>query len=222
MKGGPMVKLNAEQFIEVFPFFRNSPGTLVEEILSSSRPGFTRRDTAMLLEGQLCTDLELMLSGEKRIYKANPEGKEITLFEVGSGEACIINAVCAITNTPCPVNVRAISDVSSLLIPARDFRSLVATHNEVRSFVFGSIGERITSFLELLADVVFEKMDRRLFDYLVEKSENGMLPATHQRIASDLGTAREVVSRLLKDFERKGKVVLSRGSIQLTTTHFQI
>lgn len=216
-----MAKLNAEQFVEVFPFFRNSPGTLIEDILSSSRYAFTNRDAAMQLEGQLCTDLELMLSGEKRIFKSNPAGKEITLYEVGAGEACIINAVCALTDTPCPVNVKAITDVSSLLIPARDFRNLVATHKEVRSFVFGSIGERITSFLELLAEVVFEKMDRRLFDYLVEKSEDGMLFATHQQIASDLGTAREVVSRLLKDFENKGRVILSRGHIQLTTTSWE-
>jgi len=213
-----VARLNAEQFKEIFPFFRDSPGTLIEEILSVSRCGFTRRDAAMLLEGQLCTDLELMLSGEKRIYKSNPAGREITLYEVGSGEACIINAVCALTNTPCPVNVRAVTDVNSLLIPARDFRDLVATHNEVRSFVFGSIGNRITSFLELFAEVVFEKMDKRLFDYIVEKSEDGILSTTHQQIANDLGTAREVVSRLLKDFENKGKVVLSRGRIQLTTT----
>jgi len=216
-----MEKLYPAQFIEIFPFFRNSPITLIEEILSLSRYGFTRRDAAMQLEGQLCTDLELMLSGEKRIYKSNPAGKEITLYEVGSGEACIINAVCALIDTPCPVNVKAATDVSSLLIPAEDFRRLVASHNEVRSFVFGSIGERLTSFLELLTEVVFEKMDRRLFDYLVEKSEDGILLITHRQIANDLGTAREVISRLLKDFENKGKVLLSRGRIELTTTSWK-
>lgn len=216
-----MKELGPQQFMEIFPFFKNSPVTLIEEILSLSRCGFTRRDAAMLLEGQLCTDLELMLSGEKRIYKSNAAGREITLYEVGSGEACIINAVCAFTNTSCPVNVKAVTDVSSLLIPARDFRNLVATHNEVRSFVFGSIGQRIASFLELFAEVVFEKMDKRLFDYIVEKSEDGILSMTHQQVASDLGTAREVVSRLLKSFENNGKVILSRGRIQLTTTSWE-
>ena len=69
--------------------------------------------------------------------------------------------------------------------------------------------------MELISAIVFEKMDERLFDYLVEKSEDGVLSITHQQIANDLGTAREVVSRLLKEFERKGKVVLSRGYIRL-------
>jgi CRP/FNR family transcriptional regulator len=214
-------KLGPQQFIEIFPFFKNSSVTLIEEILSVSRYGFTRRDAAMLLEGQQCTDLELMLSGEKRIYKSSSGGREITLYEVGSGEACIINAVCAFTDTPSPVNVKAVNDVSSLLIPARDFRDLVAKHSEVRSFVFGSIGQRITSVLELFAEVMFEKMDKRLFNYIVEKSENGLLSVTHQQIANDLGTAREVVSRLLKNFETNGKVILSRGRIQLTTTSWE-
>lgn len=216
-----MEKMNTKQFTKIFPFFQNSSEKLIEEILSSSRHGFTCHDTMMIFEGQFCSDLELVVSGEKRVYKSNPAGKEITLYEVGSGEACIINAVCALADIPSPVNSTAITDVSSLLIPVRDFRDLVATHKEVRSFIFGAIGNRITSFLELLSEVVFEKMDRRLFDFLVEKSEGGVLSATHQQIANDLGTAREVVSRLLKDFENRGKVILSRGCIQLTTLHWE-
>ncbi len=216
-----MTTMNAEQFIDKFPSFRNSSRELVNDILASSHQRFTSRDTAFQLEGQLCKHLELLLSGEKRIYVSSPAGKEITLYEVGPGEACIINAVCALTNTRSPVNSRALTDVSSILIPAEDFRNLVAAHKEVRSFVFGSIEQRITSFLELLSAVVFEKMDTRLFDYLVEKSENNILLMTHQQIANDLGTAREVVSRLLKDFESKGKVILSRGRIELTSLYWE-
>jgi CRP/FNR family transcriptional regulator len=162
-----------------------------------------------------------MLSGEKRIYKSNPAGKQITLFEIGPGQACIINALCAITDIPSPVNVKAITDIESLLVSAEDFRNLVVKHKEVRSFVFGSISQRITLFSELIGEVAFEKMNRRLFDYLVEKSENHILSATHQQIANDLGTAREVVSRLLKDFEKSGTVVLSRGRIELTSTRWE-
>jgi len=216
-----MAKVNSEQFIEIFPFFRDSPPKLIEDILFSSRHAFRCRDTVTQLEGELCTDLELMLSGEKKVYKSSSAGREITLYEVGRGEACILNSICILSDTPCPVNGMTITDVDSLLIPARDFKKLISNYEEMRAFVFGSISQRLAAVLELLGEIVFAKMDRRLFDYLVEKSENGTLSMTHQQIANDLGTAREVVSRLLKDFERKGKVTLSRGHIQLIAPYFE-
>lgn len=216
-----MATLNSEQFIEVFPFFRDSPPKLIGDILFSSRHAFRCRDTVTQLEGELCTDLELMLSGEKRVYKSSPASREITLYEVGRGEACILNTISILSDVPCPVNAVTITDVNSLLIPARDFQKLLSNYEEMRAFVFGSISQRLATVLELLSAIVFAKMDQRLFDYLVEKSENGTLSMTHQQIANDLGTAREVVSRLLKDFERKGKVALSRGCIQLITPFFE-
>jgi CRP/FNR family transcriptional regulator len=162
-----------------------------------------------------------MLSGEKRIYKSSPTAKEITLYEVGRGEVCEINAVCILSDTLCPVNVMSITDVNFLLIPGKDFRNLLSEYKELRTFVFGAISQRITTILDLLGEIVFKKMDQRLFDYVVEKSEDGILSMTHQQIANDLGTAREVVSRLLKDFERNGKVILSRGHIQLIAPYYE-
>jgi len=216
-----MEKLNVEQFVETFPFFRNSPQIVIEDILSKSHHAFTHRDTMIQLEGQPCTHLEFILSGEKRVYKASPSAREITLYEVGPGEVCILSAACVLTNKLCPVNAMAISDVNSLMILAKDFRNLVSAYEEMRAFVFDLITQRLVTILELLGEITFEKMDERLFNFLVEKSENSMLQMTHQQIANDLGTAREVISRLLKDFERKGKVILSRGQIQLKNLYFE-
>ncbi|BCB95174.1 hypothetical protein JZK55_00960 [Dissulfurispira thermophila] len=102
-----------------------------------------------------------------------------------------------------------------MLIPSREFRGMVARYEDMRDFIFGLLSDRLTAVMALVEDVAFGRMDERLIDYIIEKSEDGILNATHQKIASDLGTSREVVSRLLKDFERKGKVILSRNSIQL-------
>jgi len=215
-----MSKLNTEQFIKIFPFFRNSPEKLIDDILSLSSHAFASRDTLMQSEGQHFRDLELMLSGEKRIYKASPTGREITLYEIGRGEACILNAACVLSDTLSPVSAMAITDVSYLMIPAEDFKNLLSTYEEMRTFVFGAFGQRLVSILELISEVVFKKMDERLFDYLVEKSQDGVLSMTHQQIANDLGTAREVVSRLLKDFEKDGKIALSRGRICLIAPYY--
>jgi CRP/FNR family transcriptional regulator len=210
-----VAELDPDQFIETFSFFRSSPRQLIEDILSSARHAFAHRGTLMHLEGAACTYLELVLSGEKRAYKSGPAAREITLYEIGPGEACPVNVACVLSNTPCPLNVAAITDVSLLLIPAKDFTNLLSTYEEMRTFVFDSVGQRFTDILGLLGELVFKKMDQRLFDYIVEKSEDGRLSTTHQQIANDLGTAREVVSRLLRGFERDGRVTLSRGHICL-------
>jgi CRP/FNR family transcriptional regulator len=156
-----------------------------------------------------------MLSGEKRIYKVSETGREITLFEVGPGETCMFTVSSILSNTAFPANAASLTDIEMLLLTAQDFRKLFARHEEIRAFVFSIINQCFASVMEFLNEVTFNKMNQRLIDYLVEKSEDGKLLATHQKIASDLGTAREVVSRLLKDFETKGMILHSRNYIQL-------
>ena len=93
---------------------------------------------------------------------------------------------------------------------------MIARHDELRNFTYQLISQNFSAIMALIEEIVFRKMDERLFEYLIEKSENGKLKTTHQKIASDLGTAREVVTRLLGDFEKKGRVHLSKNLIQLT------
>jgi CRP/FNR family transcriptional regulator len=114
-----------------------------------------------------------------------------------------------------PANALVASDASVLLVPSADFHGLVTAHEEMRVFVFSLLSRRLATVMELVEEVAFGRMDQRLLDYLIEKSEGGRLETTHQNIANDLGTSREVVSRLLKDFERKWQIKLSRNLITL-------
>jgi CRP/FNR family transcriptional regulator len=167
------------------------------------------------LEGDQCQDFVLMLSGEKRIYKVGGSAREITLYEIGSGDICVLNASCILSNTKLPANAATTSETEVLLLPAQHFLDMIARYEELRAFVHSRINEGMTSIMTLVSEIAFGKMDERLINYLIEKSEDGTLRSTHQKIAHDLGTSREVVSRLLKDFERHGMVLLSRNFIQI-------
>lgn len=210
-----MHSITREHFLRVFPFFRNSSPSLVNEILSVSRYQKLPSDMLVKLEGSKCQDFVFMLSGEKRIYKASTSGREITLYEIGAGDICVINASCILSNAELPANAATISETGVLLTPAQQFLDMVARYEEMRAFVHSRINEGMTSIMTLVSEITFGKMDERLIDYLIERSENRKLRKTHRQIATDLGTSREVISRLLKDLERKDLVSLSRNSIQL-------
>jgi CRP/FNR family transcriptional regulator len=167
------------------------------------------------LEGEQCQDFVLMLSGEKRIFKMGDSAREITLYEIGSGDICVLNASCILSNTRLPANASTMCETEILLLPAQHFLDMIAKYEEMRAFVHFHINAGFASIMTLISEVTFGKMDKRLTDYLIEKSENAKLRKTHQQIANDLGTSREVVSRLLKDFERQGMIILSRNSIKL-------
>ncbi len=208
--------MTADDFLNAFPLFRaNSLRNLVPALIDSGYQRSIPRDARVYAEGDACSAIAFILSGEIRVYKVGETGREITLYEIGPGETCILNASCILAHTSYPANAVAISDVNVLLVPSAEFRSLVMNHEGMRDFVFTLLSRRLATVMELVEEVAFGRMDQRLMDYLIEKSKNSALETTHQKIANDLGTSREVVSRLLKDFERKKQVKLSRNSIAL-------
>jgi len=212
---GTMDVIEKERFLKVFPFFRNCPPNLVENILSSSRYRKIPGNTLVKLEGDQIQDFVFILSGEKRIFRMSESGREITLYEISAGDICVLNASSILSNTRLPANVTTMSETGVLLLPSEKFLNMIATHKEMRAFVNSRINEFFTSIMTLVSEIVFEKLDDRLTHYLIEKSKNGKLRRTHMKIGSDLGTSREVVSRLLKNFERQGRISCSRNLIRI-------
>lgn len=210
-----MEAIQRERFLKIFPYFQKAPQALVENILSLSRYQKLPGKMLVKLEGDQCQDFVLMLSGEKRIFKMGGSGREITLYEIGSGDICVLNATCILSNTRLPANAATMNETEVLLLPGRHFLNLIAEYEEMRAFVHSHINAGFASIMALISEVVFGKMDERLIDFLIQKSEHGQLKKTHHEISKDLGTSREVISRLLKDFERRGMISLSRNSIKL-------
>jgi CRP/FNR family transcriptional regulator len=207
--------MNVREFIQVFPAFRNAPEALLRDLLSAGRQQHIGASRQIYHEGDSCSAIAFVLTGEIRVYKIGQTGREITLYEIGPGETCILNASCILSGQTYPAYAVAIDDVNVVLVPSAVFRRMVSEDESLRSFVFMLLSQRLSGVMELVEEVAFRRMDARLMDYLIEKSENGRLEMTHQRIANDLGTSREVVSRLLKDIERQGQIGLSRNAITL-------
>jgi CRP/FNR family transcriptional regulator len=210
-----MFLMNQNDFLKSFPTFGRYPVAMIKEIVSSGTVLNFSAGRQIYSEGDACAAIAFVLDGEVRVYKTGQSGREITLYEIGSGETCILNASCLLSGTSYPAHAVTSSKGSMLLVPAPDFRRMMAAREEMRDFVFTLLSRRLSLVMELVEEVAFGRMDQRLMDYLVEKSADNRLETTHQKIANDLGTSREVVSRLLKDFERKNRVSLSRNSITI-------
>ena len=207
--------MTTSEFTRAFPSFRNGPASLLNELLTVSRKQVVPAGTQIYREGDACNAIAFVLAGDIRVYKIGQTGREITLYEIGPGETCILNASCILSGQTYPAHAITLSETLLFLVPSAEFRRLISEQEMMREFVFTLLSRRLSGVMELVEEVAFGRMDERLIDYLVEKSGENMLETTHQKIANDLGTSREVVSRLLKDLERKGQVQLSRNAVML-------
>ena len=172
---------------------------------------------AICIEGDNCTHLALIIAGTARVYKLAESGREITLYRVEAGECCILTASCMLSGRVFPANATVEDDIRAVLIPQQRVLTWVSEYETWRHFLWNLLAERLGDVIGLIEEVAFRRMDERLADYLGQQAlERGMLlQATHQQIAADLGTSREVVSRMLKDFQLRGMLELGRGRIEL-------
>ncbi len=160
--------------------------------------------------------LPIVMTGVARVYKASDEGKELTLYRIESGESCILTASCIINQIVFPANAVAMSEIEALVVSPTDVKQWMQTYPDWRHYIFGLLSQRFASVIELVEEVAFQRMDTRLNSYLYESSDSeSVLKKTHEEIATELGTSREVISRLLKELENKNLVALSRGQIEV-------
>ncbi len=166
--------------------------------------------------GSACKAYVLVISGSIRVQKMDPEGREIVLYRVEDHQSCMLTTTCLIGHQDYPAEGVAETDVELVILPAESFQTALAESGDFRNFVMSAIGQRIVDLMVLIEDVAFGRMDVRIAQLLLSRSPaTGSFHATHQEISTELGTAREVVSRVLKTFEQRGWISLSRGCIKL-------
>ncbi len=159
----------------------------------------------------------LVMEGRVRVFSTTEAGEEITLYEIDPGQVCVLAAAGALSGREYPATAVAETRVNALMVPAEEFLRLFGQDPGLRSTVFDLLTGRLAGLMGLVSEVAFQPMEARVAAFLARKAGSaGLVSETHEEIAAHLGTAREVVSRILKRFEERGLVALGRGRIQVT------
>jgi len=167
-------------------------------------------------EGDRIDAIALLISGVVRVYKIGETGREITLYRFGQGESCILTANAILSRQSFPAIATVERDAEAVMVPAETFRDWVKRYDRWRGFVFDLLSQRLSSMMEIVDEVAFRRLDRRVAELLVERSRTGEpIHITHQEIAAELGSSREVVSRLLEDFAERGWIRTGRGTLEV-------
>jgi len=198
---------------ERFPVLND---TVAEEILRSAVRKTFPKGAVLYEQGFPCTLVPLILSGVVRVYKLGDSGREVTLYRVGPGETCILSTSCGVSGASYPAIAVAEEDLDMLAVPAHVFRELTLRYPDLQRFISDSLAERLSEIMTVVEELAFRRVDLRLAEMLEEAAEASDSPTinkTHAQLAVELGTAREVVSRILKEFEHRGYVHLGRGHI---------
>jgi CRP/FNR family transcriptional regulator len=161
-----------------------------------------------------CNAFIMRLQGRSRVYKLSASGREILLYRVAAGETCVLTTTCLLGWSKYPASTVVEEPVRDVVIPAAVFRELMAESEVFRRFVLHNYGDLISDLIALLDEVAFHSLSARLAGVLL-RADGGVAQSTHQQLADELGTAREVVSRQLKEFERNGWISLKRGRVEV-------
>jgi len=208
-----------ETWIDTFKGLSRLPADIRAELEAGSRIVSVPAGTQIFAPGQTADNLWLLLEGTVKVQHKSDTGREVFLYRVHAGESCVLTTACMLAFENHAAEGTAETDVKAVAIPRDTFDGLVARSGVFREFVFTAYSRRITDLFTLIDDIVFQRMDVRLAARLLELADaDNVVHATHAVLGTELGTAREVVSRILSEFQRRGWVEQSRGEVRLTGT----
>jgi CRP/FNR family transcriptional regulator len=168
--------------------------------------------TQMFGEGSPCRQFPLVLEGSIRVSKCS-EGRELQLYRVAAGESCVLTSGCLVGARDYPATGVVEQDARLVVLPRAVFDELMATHPPFRQYVFALFADRLAELMALVEAIAFHRLDRRLASTLLGRGR--VVALTHQQLADELGSVREIVTRLLRGFSDQGLVRLTRGAIEV-------
>lgn len=211
--------IDSEQFHRIavaMPMLQRADDALLNELKRRAHFAKIPAGQDVFVEGDRVDGIALLISGVVRVYKIGETGREITLYRFGLGQSCILTANAILSQRSFPAIATVEEDAEAVMIPADVFRDWVKRFDLWREFVFDLLSERLSTVMAVVDEVAFKRMDRRLAKLLLNQAKvQNPTRMTHQELAAELGSSREVISRILEDFSREGLIETGRGTIQV-------
>ena len=208
-------------FTEHFPIWDKLSKEQQEILAQTTVPRKVTKGTILHNGATTCIGLLLIRSGQLRAYIISDEGREVTLYRLFERDICLFSASCMLNSLQCDLTIEAEKDSEVWVIPPEIYRKLMETSIAVAGYTNQLMATRLSEVMWLIEQVMWKSFDKRLADFLLEESnleETTVLKITHEKIAQHLGTAREVVTRMLRHFQNEGMVKLTRGPVEILET----
>jgi len=199
----------------LFPYFSQVGGSSDLRITQAVREISLPANTIAFRQGDTCANYLLVIEGSIKVLARGESGREIVLYRVQRGGSCVLTTSCLLSHSHYPAEGITETPVRALAIPAESFHQGLAKSEDFRRFVFEAYGQRLAEVIALVEEISFGQINQRLARYLLQHASENTLAITHQGLATELGSAREVISRQLKDFEQRGWIEQQRGQIIL-------
>ena len=204
-----------DRLLALYPALAGLPAARLAELLQPQAVMRLPAGTQVFAEHQPCQGFPLLVEGSIKVVKLAASGRELMLYRVAPGGSCIISSSCLLGHTE--YNARGIAEtpLTLLALPVGAFATLMLEHPPFRDFVFHLFADRIGELMQLVEEVAFSRLDQRLAKLILARNSD-TLNVTHQQLADELGSVREIVSRLLKGFAAQGLVTLSREQLTVS------
>lgn len=200
---------------DAFPRLARLDADHLEELCRGARPARFPAGRIVFQPEQPCQSYLFVFGGMVRVQKIGESGRVILLYRVEAGETCLMTTSCLMSAKRYSAEGIVERDLECALLREGIFQSLMSKSGAFRGFIFSAFADRMTELLDVIDDVTFRRIDSRLAEALLDRAQNQTVLATHQDLADDVGTSREVVSRHVKQWESRGVISAARGRIRI-------
>lgn len=196
----------------VFSFFADDQ-IVRDKLLRKRIP----KGTLIFDEGDECSGVAFILNGSIRVTKVGKNGREIMLYQIKRGDSCILTISSILSSISFPATAIVEEDAEVIFLTSQQFKAMMSTNIGLQEYVFKLLSNRLLDIMMLVDEIIFHKVDERVIEYLLKNTQDSSetIKVTHEALAAQLGTAREVISRNLKGLEKEGSIKLLRGRIKV-------
>ena len=199
--------------LSTYPFLEHLEPDALQFLNSHIKPIKIPQGTLLFYQGDICNNILWLTSGEVRLYTQSDSIEEVTLYTLKAGEQCIVNTASLLSQTDAVASAESITDIEGYLIDVESVKALSKMSDVYQNYLFSLYQLRFEELTGLINDIKFKRLDTRIMEWLQKQSSN-IVEITHEQLATELGSSRVVISRLLKEMEQNGTLILHRAKIE--------